>query len=199
MTAIRIAPTRSLYRHVPIALTTARVALAPAIVVLACWWPHPAAFAACLLAAFLSDVFDGIIARRLGVATPALRRYDSAADTLFYGACIVAAWHLHRDVLFAHQVGLFVLLALEVTRYVVDFVRFRCEASYHLWTSKAWGLALFVGFTWLFVSGGDGWPVTLAIALGIVADLEGLVISLTLSHWKSDVPTWFHARRLRRG
>jgi phosphatidylglycerophosphate synthase len=184
-------------RHVPFALTTLRVVLAPLIVALAWWWPNPAAFVASLTAAFLSDVFDGVIARRLGIATPALRRYDSAADTFFYGACVIAAWHLHRDVLVAHRVGLVVLLALELTRHVVDFARFRREASYHLWTSKAWGLALFVGFVDLLAFGADGWPVACAIAFGIVADVEGLAVSLTLRQWKNDVPTWFHARRLR--
>jgi len=39
--------------------------------------------------------------------------------------------------------------------------------------------------------------VTAAIVLGIVADLEGLAISCTLKAWKNDVPSIFHALRLR--
>jgi phosphatidylglycerophosphate synthase len=35
--------------------------------------------------AFLSDIFDGILARRLGVATANLRRLDSAADSAYVG------------------------------------------------------------------------------------------------------------------
>lgn len=51
---------------------------------------------AMLSAAFLSDVFEGVIARRLGIATPGLRRLDSAADTLFFVAVAIVAWRLYR-------------------------------------------------------------------------------------------------------
>jgi phosphatidylglycerophosphate synthase len=36
-----------------------------------------------VLLALLSDVYDGILARRWGVETPALRVWDSIADTVF--------------------------------------------------------------------------------------------------------------------
>ena len=35
-----------------------------------------------LIPATLSDIYDGILARRFGVATPALRRYDSITDVI---------------------------------------------------------------------------------------------------------------------
>jgi CDP-diacylglycerol--glycerol-3-phosphate 3-phosphatidyltransferase len=47
-----------------------------------------------LVAGFLSDAYDGILARRLGVATESLRRLDSLADTLFYAAALAVAWRL---------------------------------------------------------------------------------------------------------
>jgi phosphatidylglycerophosphate synthase len=64
--------------------------------------PSPPAFAVCLATAFLSDVFDGIAARRLGVATTALRRLDSAADTVFYVAAAYAAWELYPEAVSRH-------------------------------------------------------------------------------------------------
>jgi phosphatidylglycerophosphate synthase len=78
----KISARASLLKLVPVLLTGLRALLAPAVVWLSMYAPRKEAFAICLVAAFLSDVFDGIIARRLGVATPALRRLDSAADTL---------------------------------------------------------------------------------------------------------------------
>lgn len=184
---------------VPVALTGLRALLAPVVVVLALEAPWPAAFAVCLIAAFLSDVFDGIVARRLGVATPTLRRLDSAADTVFYGACVFAAWRLHPAAITDHVALLATLAALEALRYVFDFVKFHREASYHMWSSKLWGVALFVGFFGLLVFGDTGTPVTWAIVVGIVADLEGLAISVVMPRWQADVPTLFHALRERRG
>ena len=183
--------------HIPLALTALRALLAPVVVALALLWPRPWAFALCLVAAFLSDLFDGIVARRLGVATPALRRLDSGADSLFYVAALFAAWYLHPSVIAHHAVTLALLAALEVARYALDLLKFGREASYHMWSSKLWGLALFAGFLALLVGGDDGVAVTAAIVLGIVADLEGLAISCTLKAWKNDVPSIFHALRLR--
>lgn len=52
---------------IPLFLTALRAALAPVVVLLAISRPSRAAFGVCLVAAFLSDVFDGVIARRLGI------------------------------------------------------------------------------------------------------------------------------------
>ena len=184
-------------RHIPLALTTLRALLAPVVVLLALTWPVPWAFAVCLVVAFLSDLFDGIIARRLGVATPGLRRLDSIADSIFYVAALFAAWHLHRSALRDHVAGLGILAALELARYAFDLRKFGKEASYHMWSSKLWGLALFAGFFALLVFGEERVAVPIAIWLGVVADIEGLAISVTLREWRNDVPTIFHARRLR--
>jgi CDP-diacylglycerol--glycerol-3-phosphate 3-phosphatidyltransferase len=172
--------------------------LAPVLIVLALERASGAAFGACLVIAFLSDVFDGIIARRLNVATPLLRRLDSVADSFFYVAALFAGWYLHRGLLVGHLTALGVLIGLEMTRYAVDWKRFGREAAYHMWSSKLWGVALFAGFFAVLVWGAGGWPVSLAIDVGILADVEGLAISLILREWKNDVPTFVHALRIRR-
>lgn len=182
----------------PLALTVLRMLLAPVVVVLAVLHPDPRLLGACLVVAFLSDVFDGVIARRLGIATQGLRRLDSIADTVFYIAAMFAAWHLHADALRPWLVPLAVLLALEAARYGFDAVKFRREASYHMWSSKLWGLALFAAFFALLAFGVGGWPILLAIVVGIVADVEGLAISVVLRKPRTDVPTILHAIRIRR-
>ena len=183
--------------RVPIVLTGLRAALGPVVVVMALVWPNRAAFAVCLTLAFLSDYFDGVIARRLGIATAPLRRLDSIADTVFYVAALFAAWYLHWVILRPYLPALLVLAALEVARYVYDFRKFGREASYHMWSSKLWGITLVVAFYAMLVYGRAGWPVALAIYAGIVADLEGLAISTVLPEWKTDFPTLFHALELR--
>jgi len=189
--------TRRLLERVPLALTALRAALAPVVVALALAWPAPWAFGACLVTAFVSDVFDGVIARRLGIATPGLRRFDSLADSLFYVAALFAAWHLHPEALRAQAPALALLGVLELTRYVVDLRKFGKEASYHMWSSKLWGVALLAGFLALLVFDEPGGFVPAAIWVGVAADLEGLAISCVLSRWRTDVPTLWHALRLR--
>jgi CDP-diacylglycerol--glycerol-3-phosphate 3-phosphatidyltransferase len=159
--------------------------------------PDPRAFGVCLTLAFLSDVFDGILARRLKVATAGLRRFDSVVDSVFYVATLIAAWHLHPAALRAQTPWLIALLGMEVLRYGFDFLKFRREAAYHLWTSKVWGILLFVGSFALLVGGRGGVFITLPLIWGIVADLEGLAVSVVLPSWMNDVPSIVHAWRLR--
>jgi CDP-diacylglycerol--glycerol-3-phosphate 3-phosphatidyltransferase len=183
-------------RQVPLALVVLRLCLAPILLATALWHPDRSVFAACLIGALLSDYFDGVIARRLGVATPGLRRLDSMTDTLFYLCALLAALVTAYDLVRAYFPALGVLLLIEVLRYVYDLRKFGKEASYHMWSSKLWGLLLFVGMGSLLVLHRGGWPVALAIGWGIAADLEGLAISMTLRTWRNDVPTLWHARRL---
>jgi hypothetical protein len=44
----------------------------------------------------------------------------------------------------------------------------------------------------------SGAALTTACVLGLVANLEGIAISLLLRHDVTDVPTFWHARRMRR-
>lgn len=156
-------------------------------------------FGICLVVALLSDIYDGKIARRLGIATPQLRRLDSIADSIFYAAATYCVWHVHREVIVDNRMPLLILLGLELSRYVFDFLKFKKEASYHMWSSKLWGVFLFLGFFFVLVLGRTGIPVYLAIYIGLLADLEGLLISIILPYWKNDVPTIMHALEIRKG
>jgi phosphatidylglycerophosphate synthase len=182
---------------IPFLLTALRALLGPIVLALALLAPSRSAFGWCLVAAFLSDVFDGMVARRLGVATPNLRRFDSIADSIFYAAAALAVWHLHPSAIVERRLPLLVLAALELGRYAFDFAKFKREASYHMWSSKLSGIALFAGFFSLLALGSDNVLVDTAVYIGIVADLEGLTISTLLPDWRSDVPSVIHAVRLR--
>lgn len=183
--------------RVPLALVALRALLAPVLVLLAIYQPSQIAFGTSFVLAFLSDVFDGVIARRLNVATAMLRRLDSVADSVFYLAALFAAWYLHAPALHEHLAALIALAGLETSRYVFDWVKFRREASYHMWSSKLWGICLFVGCFALLALNRSGVAVAIAIYIGIMADLEGLAISMILPAWKTDVPTFVDALRLR--
>jgi CDP-diacylglycerol--glycerol-3-phosphate 3-phosphatidyltransferase len=181
----------------PAGLTTLRLLLAP-VVLLCASGPAPGwVFVAILTAALLTDIFDGVIARRLGVATPALRRYDSIVDTVFHCAVFYAVWLLHPDLVRAHAPWLWTLLGLEILRYIVDWAKFGREASYHMWSAKAWGAVLFATLVAILGFGFSGPLMPLAIGLGILTDLEGLTASLILPVWMHDVPSVVHAWRER--
>lgn len=183
-------------QRLPLSLVILRMCLGPVILALAFVYPTQPVFAICLTSAFLSDYFDGVIARRLGVATVHLRRLDSIADTIFYVCALIAVLVTSFELISPYFPTLGLLLLVEIIRYAYDIRKFGKEASYHMWSSKLWGIFLFLGMLSLLVFHARGWPVALAIYWGLLADLEGLAISATLKDWRTDVPTLWHARRL---
>jgi CDP-diacylglycerol--glycerol-3-phosphate 3-phosphatidyltransferase len=154
--------------------------------------------AALLTVALLSDVFDGIVARRLGVATALLRRADSLVDTAFYLCATAALATRAPAVLRSHLTGIAIVGLLEVSRWVVERHRYGRIASYHMWSAKLWGIALWLGFCEAFLTGRPGPFMQAAVATGILTDIEGLAASLVLSSWHHDVRSIWHAVRIER-
>jgi len=69
---------------IPASLTLLRLFLGPLALWLAFTDAPRSVYAVILVAGLLSDYFDGVLARRLGVAREWLRRLDSTVDVIFY-------------------------------------------------------------------------------------------------------------------
>ena len=186
-------------RDIPWSMVVGRALLGPGIALVAA----RVAFAEpwlglMILAGFFSDVYDGILARRWGTETSALRVGDSVADTIFYfgilAAAVLRAWPELR----ARLALVAALLALEVIRWVFDWLKYRRMASYHTYASKFWGILLAAAALATLTFRGPYWVLTLALGWGILCDLEGLTMSVLLPRWTRDVKTLRRAWRLRR-
>lgn len=175
-----------------------RLLLAPVLVWLVYADAPGLAFAVVILTAFVSDYFDGVIARAVGVDSPELRHFDSRADLVFYATAAWAVWRVHPEVVRAYALPAAVVIVLDVVRHVFDFGKFGKDAAYHAWSSKVWGLFLVVALVLLMGLGIVRPFVPLAIALGWVAQLEGLLISVVLPAWTHDVPTLGYALKVRK-
>jgi CDP-diacylglycerol--glycerol-3-phosphate 3-phosphatidyltransferase len=191
------APLRWL-KFVPSLLVTGRVLLGPMLVLMTVWGVAGTWLILGLTAAFLSDVLDGILARRLGVATERLRVADSWADGWFYLWIAAAVYWKEPEILQAFRVPLLVVISLQLFSYAVDLVKYRRIASFHAYTAKAWGIALFMATVALLGFHTGGVFLWLAILTGIVSNLDGLAIKFVLPQWQRDVPSVIHALRLRR-
>jgi CDP-diacylglycerol--glycerol-3-phosphate 3-phosphatidyltransferase len=177
----------------PEVLIAFRAFSAPAIFALACFgFPRPL-LAGVLLAAFLSDVFDGIVARRLGLATAALRHADTLVDTVFYVSAAVAMRIAVPDVFDGCALPLSLLVAVHVSRATFELVKFGRLASYHMWSSKALGALIVVTMTAAFATGRPSALVVVALWMGVANELEGFAASAVLPAWTADVPSLAHA------
>jgi CDP-diacylglycerol--glycerol-3-phosphate 3-phosphatidyltransferase len=174
-----------------------RAALGPVVVLgERCGW-NASALAAIVLTALVSDIFDGVLARRWKTDTAALRLSDSLADTTFY-LCVAAAigfgmpavWHPYRS-------GVLLVLGCEALHFVLDFIKFGKPASYHSYLAKTWGLVLAVAVVVTFATQHASIWMTAAVALGVLSNAETLAMSVILPVWRRDVKTLALAWRIR--
>jgi phosphatidylglycerophosphate synthase len=184
----------------PLGLTLFRLALGPVMVLVA--WVEPDAgpwLAAGLVPAILSDLFDGIVARRRGVATPALRRLDSQTDLVFWLCVLGCIAILHPAVVRRHGYLIVVLLALEGSVYAISFARFGREPCTHAYSARVWGVFLVGCLGAALGWGEDRFALPLLFGTYLVSWVDVVLILLLLPAWRTDVPSFWHALRARRG
>jgi hypothetical protein len=85
-----------------------------------------------------------------------------------------------------------------VIQHVFAAAKYGHHASYHSWLSRLWGLMMATAMIALLGWGIDNWFLDVTISWGILCNAQGLLMSLLLPEWKNDVPTLFHAVKVRR-
>jgi phosphatidylglycerophosphate synthase len=147
--------------------------------------------------AFLSDIFDGIIARRIGVSTAKLRQADSWADVCLYLCVCISAWLVHPDAILAFSTPLSWIVFAQLIWWIVNLAKYGKPASYHTYSAKIWGITLFIATVALFGFNYAGFALWLAIITGIIHTIEEIAMTLILPKWTHDILSIFHAMQLR--
>lgn len=187
--------------NIPQLLILFRFLLAPIIFSLAYFKGEKATIIIVILMylGLVSDILDGIIARKQNVSTTTLRRLDSQSDMLFWLSIGLASWIIYPELIANHIWEIRFILGLEVLCYVVSIIKFKKESSSHAFLSKMWGLSLLAAFTAMIGFEYTGFPFYLSLILGFIAHIDRLLITLLLPRWTHDVPSAYHAYLLRKG
>jgi phosphatidylglycerophosphate synthase len=181
---------------VPWMLVGLRFAIAPLLLIDALDGRTGVMFMLGYVAAVLSDIFDGIIARRLGVSTINLRKADSWADIGLYLCIAVSVWLVYPAVILDFKVPLLIAIAFQLSLFTISLVKFGQFPSFHTYTAKAWGASLFFAVVLLF---GFGSAMALwgAIGLCLINSIEEIAMTAILPQWTHDVLSLSHALKLR--
>jgi phosphatidylglycerophosphate synthase len=173
-------------RSLPNLLTLLRLVLAPVMVLVACGGQHPALVLALMGFCFVTDLVDGVLARRLQSTSAFSARLDSIADFTFY-LCIPAAGWLVWPAIVAREAPWFIAgVASVVLPATVGFAKFRLASGYHVWLAKLAACCMGVGVLLLF-GFGIAAPFRVAVAVAIIAALEEIAITLVLEQPRADV------------
>lgn len=188
----------SVMKHLPLSLTIGRAVLGLMLLADAMDGKTGIWFAVGLAVGILSDIFDGILARRIGVDTPWLRELDSRIDVFFLVCIALSSWRAHADVIAAFSAPLLSMLLVYLLSLGIPWIKFRRLPSYHAYSAKLAGLALFFAALELFAYGEGGRLLWGAIIITLISHLDRIAITLLLPHWQPDVAGVWQAWTMRR-
>jgi phosphatidylglycerophosphate synthase len=174
------------YRWIPWSLVLLRLLLGPLLVIGNHYLSDHGILTIYLLA-FLSDYFDGVSARRLGTATPRLRKADSTVDTIFHVFLGAVTIYRHAEELVRNQWMIAAYLVTLAAWYVIDAIRWRRPAGFHAYSAKLFSVGLMFWMIALYSGMPTGLMLSVIMAIGVLSNLDGLTISFLLRHDRTDV------------
>lgn len=181
--------------NLPNLISFLRLILVPVLLMLA-WRGQGRAFLGCLLLSLLTDLADGLLARKLKLATDLGARLDSWGDFLTYLALPPSGWWLRPEVVRQESLWLAAGILSYLAAILIGFIRFRTLTSYHTWGAKL--SAVLVGAAVLvFFANGPGWVFRVVMPVVVVANLEEMAITATLPQLAANIPSFWHALRMQ--
>ncbi len=144
-----------------------------------------------MITGLLTDVFDGIIARKLNIATEKQRLWDSNVDQFFWIMVLFTVFYLNTSFLKENWLWIATLIFLEALCYIISFIKFRKPIATHSYLAKAWTLTLLAFFIDLSLNQNSFYPFYICVVLGIISRLEIILIILRLKKWTTDIPSIF--------
>lgn len=99
----------------------------------------------------LSDAFDGLVARKLGIQSSFGSALDSLSDLLFYGVMAAKLFPTFQRLLLPYQwVIIAVPTALHFIAYIICAIKFNRFSAIHTYANKALGLLVYA-FPFCFI------------------------------------------------
>lgn len=181
---------------VPNVLSGLRLVSVPVLCFLAVT-DRPVAFLILFSCALASDFVDGLLARYLNQATELGARLDTCADFATYMTLPFCAWLLWPEVARREARLIISVLIIYIVPFTFSLIKYGRLTSYHTWSAKLSTALIGIGVV-IYVSGGTPWVFRLAMPLLIFTEIEETVMIALLPEWAADVPSAWHALKLRR-
>jgi len=192
---------RKYFIYIPIGLIYSRLVFS--VIVLLLSYLQPGNFRpiinTLLIIGLISDVFDGIIARRLNVSTVKLRRMDSFIDQVFWLSAVAGAYVICGEFFKSHAMLLVTIIGAEALTYLISYLKFKKEVATHAILSKVWTVIILATLIQIISTCDSTWLFMTCFYVGIVTRIEIIAILLIIRKWENDVPSLYHAILIRQG
>lgn len=153
-------------------------------------------YATLVIMGLLSDIFDGIIARKLGIDNHKMRKLDTLVDRIFWAIVFLSCWKMYPVFMASMKEELLVLIIAESIVFITTIKKFNKIPAPHNYLSKLWGLIIFLLIMEIILTGKSSWLFDLMILIGLISRVDSLLIYQILPEWKRDVPSSLHAYQL---
>jgi phosphatidylserine synthase len=191
-------PAKAMTITIPNLLSLYRLAAAP----VAAWMALEGrrdAFFVLVLVSLASDLVDGPIARLSGQESKIGAKLDTIADACTLLAGILGLHLFEGQNMEPDLAWLGLFLASYAVAAITSLVKFGTLPAYHLYLSKAAAFCAGAFFVWLYLNDFSR-PFFLAVVgLGVLANLESLLVTLFLKRFRSDVGSLFALRSYEKG
>ncbi|HTE50795.1 MAG TPA: CDP-alcohol phosphatidyltransferase family protein [Kofleriaceae bacterium] len=177
-------------------VTLSRLAMAPVLLLLANRG-MPRAFVLVLTVSLVTDIVDGKLARWLGQASRWGARLDSWADLATYASVPLCAYWLRPDLVHSEAGTFWAIVAAFAVPITYGFIKYGTLTSYHT-RGAVIAAYLIGGATVIVFAGGPTWPLRIAAAVLVAAELEEIAITTVLPRPVTMVRSIGVARRIRR-
>lgn len=181
---------------IPNLLSGFRLACVPALLMLA-WHGATGVFLVLFALALVSDVMDGVLARRLGQETEFGARLDQWADFALWGTFPLGAWWLWPEIVRAQAPYVILAIVCLLLPTAIAYLKYREVPGYHTWSAKLDSVLMGIGVPLLLIFE-IAWPFQIAALFLLWCAVDELAITYLLPRCRHDVPSAFHAARLRR-
>lgn len=162
-------------RHVPNMLSVLRIILS---VLLIPFMSGRIGFVFIYIAIGITDVLDGLIARKLGYESDFGAKLDSIADFVFYSILVFMFLKLHSSIVeVTNQVALIVIIFIRLINMLLTKLKYKKVVFIHTLANKTSGVILYLmPMVFLFVQ--DGIVVSIILIIVFIAAIEELLITV---------------------
>lgn len=184
-------------RHLPNAISLLRLAAVPVLLWLA-FNQDQRVFAWLILAAGLTDVLDGWLARRFGWTSALGALLDSISDVSLILVAIYGIWSMQQHVFLDNWMVFAAVTGIWTVVHLTALVRYGRLASFHTRFTRL-GILAFGGFVLaLFFQGFLPVVFYLAATICFFAGIESLIMILLIAEWTPDLRAGLPAALRRR-
>ena len=180
----------------PNLLSAFRIVCAPVLLVLA-WHGSKGSFLTLFALGLVSDALDGALARRLGQESDSGARLDQWADFTLWASLPLGVWWLWPEIVRREAPYAILAIVCLLLPTAMAYAKYRAVPCYHTWWAKLESVLMAIGIPLLLIIDLT-WPFRLAALVMLVGAVDELAITYLLPERRDNVPSVFHALRLRR-